>query len=505
MTAAVENTIVELPEEMLIELGEKVLEVHPQAGDLSPITHGRLQTLRDSPAQSKEREALLSALRAWLSANGDAIAELYPGAAPPFDHLQTYWSNFYRGPRAASLSIPRQRERPAFTLLGLPLGIPFGVPACAVTPHSGFVEYFASRGFDLITYKTVRGGPWNPHPSPNLAFAAGVRQPLSETQLNEPVLPTMYPDALRDIQQASFVNSIGVPSLPVEQWQADIARSRSMLSYGQALIVSVMGSPETLRVQDDMGLVRQFTEVAANAKDAGAQIVELNLSCPNTGGTLICLDAELSGRICAAVRARIGDTPLLIKISHMPETKISALVRACQKSINGIVAINAVQVHAQDATGAAFFKGRSNDHAGLSGTGIRKFGLEVTRTLSGLRGDEGPSPQDWVIIGIGGVASAADYQAYRDAGANAVQSCTGAWLNPRLAEEIREQVLGVKASSPLAPRVSANGDGSGSEQEGKTDHRWRRLFHTVNDTIRAGGLNLRVEESRTKPDKRRRG
>jgi dihydroorotate dehydrogenase len=505
MTATADNTIVELPEETLIELGEKVLAVHPQAGNLSPITHGHLQTLRDSPVQSKEREALMSALRAWLAANGDAIAELYPGDAPPFDHLQTYWSNFYSGPRVASSPIPLERERPTFNLLGLPLGIPFGVPACAVTPHSGYVEYFASRGFDLITYKTVRGGPWNPHRSPNLAFAAGVRQPLSEAQLNDPVLPTMHPDALRDIRRASFVNSIGVPSLPVAQWQADVARSRSMLSDGQALIVSVMGSPETLRAQDDAGLVQQFTEVAADAKDAGAQIVELNLSCPNTGGTLICLDAELSSRICAAVRARIGDTPLLIKISHMSETKLSELVRSCQESIGGVVAINAVQVHAQDAAGAAFFKGRPNDHAGLSGAGIRELGLEVTRTLSRLRGDEGPSPQDWAIISIGGVASAADYQAYRDAGADAVQSCTGAWLNQRLAEEVREQILGVKAGTSQGPRVSVNGDGSGPEHQGKTDHPWRRLFHSVNDTVRAGGLNLRVEEPRTSPGKRRRG
>lgn len=504
MTATAENSIVELPEEMLIELGEKVLAVNPRAGELSPITHGHLQTLRDSPVQSKEREALMSALQAWLTANGDAIAELYPGDAPPFDHLRTYWSNFYSGPRTANPTIQLERNRPTCTLLGLPLGIPFGVPACAVTPHSGYVEYFASRGFDLITYKTVRGGPWDPHRSPNLAFAAGVREPLSETQLDDPVLPTMYPDALPDTRQASFVNSIGVPSLPVERWQADIARSREILREGQILIVSVMGSPETLRVQDDMGLVRQFTEVAADAKDAGAQIVELNLSCPNTGGTLICFDAELSGRICAAVRSRIADTPLLIKISHMPDAKLAELVGSCRESISGIVAINAVQVRAQDAAGSAFFKGRTNDHAGLSGAGIRELGLGVTRTLSRLRGDEGPSPQNWAIIGIGGVASAVDYQAYCDAGADAVQSCTGAWLNPLLAGEIREHIFGVGAGSPVGPGVSTDGGGS-AEPQTEDDHSWRRLFHAVNDTVRAGGLNLRVEEPRTHPGKRRRG
>ncbi|HWX45083.1 MAG TPA: hypothetical protein VNY52_07145 [Solirubrobacteraceae bacterium] len=441
----------------------------------------------------------MTALIAWVTENREAISQLYPYEAPPFDHLQSYWENFYRGPRKGDdhAAVLEPSEPPAFRFLGFELGIPFGVPACAVTPHSGYVDYFARRGFDLITYKTVRNGPWNPHPSPNLAFAAQVRTPLAEADLEQPVIPTMYPDALNGTTDASFVNSIGVPSLPVEQWMADVARTRGLLRAGQVLIVSVMGSPELLDRHDVQGLIDQFERVACAADEAGTDIIELNLSCPNTGGQLICLDPELSGRITAAVRRRVGDTPILIKICHMPEPELAALVTACRPSMNGVVAINAVQVHAQRPDGGAFFADRKDDFAGLSGVGIRGLGLAVTRSLSRLRGDEQASPDDWVIVGIGGVASAADYQAYKDAGADAVQSCTGAWLNPHLAHEVRVHALGARhaaAGDTERPSVVSGRAENGAVAAGARTHPWLRLFHAVNDTVRTGALNLRVEE-----------
>ncbi len=492
-----DQTIVQLSDDILIDLGERVLSVQPATAQLAPFTPGGLQALRASAPDSMEHQAFLSALRAWLAANLDAVQQLYPEAPPPFDHLQSYWTNFYNGPSSSRPPTIGYRGRPTFSFLGFDVGIPFGVPACAVTPHSGYVEYFASRGFDLITYKTVRGGPWNPYPSPNLAFAAGVRTPITPDRLDEPVVPTMFPDELPGIAEASFVNSIGVPSLPVEQWQADIERSKRVLREGQVLIVSVMGSPETLRSNDDAGLVRQFTDVATQAQEAGANIVELNLSCPNTGGILTCLDAELSGKITAAVREAIGDTPLLLKISYMAEQNLAALVRECRPNMSGIVAINAVQVRAQNANATGFFKSRNHDHAGLSGAGIRSLGLGVTRTLASLREREGASTQDWTIVGIGGVAGAADFQAYLDAGADAVQSCTGSWLNPQLAQEIHDHPLGI--SSSVGTDIHARSGGTQDSQTGTEhdhQHDWRRWFHAVNDTVRTGGLNLRVEEPR---------
>ena len=490
LTKSADITIAQLPEEIIVGLGERILEADPDAARLAPISREELAKLGSSDC---DPEALVPVI-AWVGENLDVLLRTYPGDPPPFDHLQSYWDNFYGGPReAGAAAVLEKPPPPSFEFLGFDLGIPFGVPACAVTPHSGFVEYFARRGFDLITYKTVRGESWNPHPSPNLAFAAEVRAPISAEDCGRAVHPTMYPDALPDISEASFVNSIGVPSLPIEKWQADIERSRALLGSSQVLIVSVMGSPELLgRGDDERRLIDQFVRVASAANEAGAPIIELNLSCPNTGGELVCLDAELAGKITKAVRVAIGDTPLLIKISYMQEHSLAAIVDACKPNMNGVVAINAVQVHTRSADGKPFFAGRPNDFAGLSGVGIRNLGLSVTRALSQLRGDEGPAPEDWVIVGIGGVNCPADYQAYRDAGADAVQSCTGAWLNPGLAQDVGAHISGKRPEASAAPGAAfENGNGEHPSQQAR---RFLRFFHAVNDTIRSGGLNTRVPE-----------
>ena len=45
---------------------------------------------------------------------------------------------------------------------------------------------------------------------------------------------------------------------------------------------------------------------------------------------------------------------------------------------------------------------------------------------------------DFVIVGVGGVIRPDDYKAYREAGANAVMSATGAMWDANLAREIKE-------------------------------------------------------------------
>jgi dihydroorotate dehydrogenase len=499
MATPADITIAQLPDETIIGLGLRILEVDPESAALAPITRDELEALGGSEVDPKA----LTPVIAWVTENLDLLLQTYPGEPPPFDHLQSYWDNFYRGPRQPGrASILESHRPPTSKFLGFELGIPFGVPACAVTPHSGYVDYFASRGFDLITYKTVRGEPWNPHPSPNLAFAAEIRHPIAAMDRSRAVYPTLYPDELPDVSQTSFVNSIGVPSLPIEKWQADIERSRALLDLGQVLIVSVMGSPELLgEGGDKRRLIDQFVRVASAANEAGAPIIELNLSCPNTGGELVCLDAELAGEIVQAVRRAVGDTPILIKISYMSERPLAALIEACKGTMDGVVAINAVQVQAHRADGKPFFAHRENDLAGLSGVGIRDLGLEVTRNLSNLRGDEGSAPEDWVIVGIGGVNCPADYQAYRDAGADAVQSCTGAWLNPNLARQVGAYLRGEPA--PILEDDSAlEANGTELSSPGEHANRFLQLFHAVNDTIRTGGLNTRVPKQRPgKPDR----
>ena len=445
------ETIASLPIDQLVELGERVLAVVGQADPLTPISQGDLARLKEARELTPQDAVLAKRVADWVEANQAALFVSYPGPLPPFDHLRDFWSNFYEGPRNGIPALPLAFKVKPTRFLDFRLNFPFGVPACALTPQSRYIRYFSALGFDLITYKTVRDRPWNPHPFPQWAFVPGADAPITEAQLNSndqiaaPVLATLDPAAVADVGKISLTNSFGVPSLPMDEWKRDVAVSKQVLSTGQILIVSVMGSgddPETKALGDDE-LVRQFATTAWNAHDAGADIVEVNLSCPNTGGEVICRHPELSARVVKAVHESLKDTntPILIKISYLNNELLTSLIQKCREFIRGVVAINTVSAPTRAEDDTAFFQSRpgGTDIAGLSGTAIRELGLTTVRRLADLRDKQGAKPSDWVIVGVGGVTTPDDFKAYLDAGADAVQSCSGAWANPLLAVQTREQ------------------------------------------------------------------
>jgi dihydroorotate dehydrogenase len=47
---------------------------------------------------------------------------------------------------------------------------------------------------------------------------------------------------------------------------------------------------------------------------------------------------------------------------------------------------------------------------------------------------------EFEIFGVGGVMTPQDFQAYRKAGADCVQSATGTMWNPHLAQEVKEEL-----------------------------------------------------------------
>jgi dihydroorotate dehydrogenase (NAD+) catalytic subunit len=442
------ETIESLPPAQLAELAAKLVAL--QEGDvvapisLEDVVH--LERVADTDLGSEQRR-LVNRVAAWVDANHGALFAHFPGPTPPFDHLRDFWVNFYDGPRKGEVRLeeaPQIYGRPT-RLLDFEVSFPFGVPACALTPQSQFIDYYAKHGFDLLTYKTVRDRAWDPHPFPQWGFVPEVVEPLKSAELGKPVLATLVPNEDIDVARVSLVNSFGVPSLPVEQWAKDIAEAKSKLSRGQVLIVSVMGSPEVLSPNQDDELARQFARAAVHASEAGADIIEVNLSCPNTGGELICGNADLSAAILQKVTSELEGSPkpVFAKISYLDELSLSRLVEKCHKLVRGIVAINAVMVPTHTHSGAAFFpsrkdaKGNPTDRAALSGVGIRDFGLDVARRLVGLRKQIGTTAEDWIIVGVGGVNTPQDFNAYLETGVEAVQSCSGAWLNPGLALEVR--------------------------------------------------------------------
>jgi Dihydroorotate dehydrogenase len=210
---------------------------------------------------------------------------------------------------------------PAFGQL---LNSPFGASASVVTSSSGRIRYLASTGADVLTYKTVRSRDYPPHMWPNLFFCSQQTPVLDPSRK----IPQIRVGLQSEEYRPAFgsLNWYGVPSSCVEQWKADFRIAQSYLKRGQILILSVMGTAEQGDSQE--ALIADFVEAVRHGVDAGAGIVELNLSCPNTkaeNGKLF-KDVEAASKICQQIRQQNSGVKLLLKIGFMTGDELRRFV-----------------------------------------------------------------------------------------------------------------------------------------------------------------------------------
>jgi len=103
--------------------------------------------------------------------------------------------------------------------------------------------------------------------------------------------------------------------------------------------------------------------------------------------------------------------------------------------IAAISAINTIPAPVVDDKGRQMLPGPGRLTAGVCGAAIKWAGLDMVKRINTLRQKNG---YKYEIIGVGGVMNVADFQQYRKAGADVVQSATGAMWNPQLAAQIKE-------------------------------------------------------------------
>ncbi|MGY2085961.1 dihydroorotate oxidase [Blastococcus sp. SYSU DS0539] len=353
---------------------------------------------------------------------------------PAYDVLGSFRENLARplGPRPAERPAAGGRRWP---LLGRTVGFPIGVPACVLNGSEAWVRHNVANGWNVLTYKTVRGRAHPPNEQPNWTFAARETASLA---------PGAVPDVVSDpwdwvppgTTTVSSVNSFGVPSPEPEEWMADLARAVAAVGDEQLLLVSVMGEdPEGTGRAD--ALADDFARTARLAEEAGAPVVELNLSCPNTldrsaAGVKppLCLDPHATVAVVESVRRALDDrTGLVAKLSWLDEPALAALVPRLAPLVDGIAGINTVQSRVRRSDGAATFPGR--ELAGLSGIAVREPALDFTRRLIALRSAGGVH---FDVLAMGGVTDPASFAALFDLGADAVQSAAGAFADPFLAQ-----------------------------------------------------------------------
>ncbi len=365
---------------------------------------------------------------------------------PFYNPNLSYQENYDLGPFGVFAKWPSEGERAALDLpaqewtaiAGLQLRRPVGIPAGPLL-NSKYTDAAFRWGFDLCHYKTVRSRTWPAHPAPNV-LRVDIHEPLPPGHIGHFALPArpFQPGESVDPATLSITNSFGMPAQPPAVWQADMERAARGAGPGQALVASVYGTQEA--GGDAIAYMADFARTAAMCAETGAHAIEVNLSCPNLGGHgLLCHDADAAGQVCRAVRQAIGGgLPLFAKIGNFApdEAGEATLRRAAQATapyLQGYGAVNAVPVPVVAENGEAALPGAGREMAGVCGAALKATGLDVVRRLARIRA---ANDYDFAIIGVGGLASPADFLAYREAGADAVQGATGPMWNPRLAVEI---------------------------------------------------------------------
>ena len=338
---------------------------------------------------------------------------------PRYDIAQSYDWNYAHAPNAPpAVEVP---EYPgSWDFLGIPVNSPLGIPAGPLL-NSNWILYYARLGFDVLVYKTVRSRERASYEPPNLL-------PVAATELTREGME-IEADAGAE-RPHTWAISFGMPSRAPEVWRADVERARRGLGKVQALVVSVVASPEPGWTIDD--LARDFARCAVWAAESGAQVVEANLSCPNvcTQEADLYLDSKAAGAIAAELRARVPRLPLVLKIGLFARAEqAEALVEAVSPHVNALSTANSITAVVRGEFGGL--------RRGIGGAAISERCCDEMAALAGIvRRRESKLN----LIGVGGVMNAADVTARLNAGANAVQLATAPMLDPEIGLKIRREI-----------------------------------------------------------------
>ena len=149
-----------------------------------------------------------------------------------YDIGKSYQENYDGGPSFFSIP-PDLLEVPPKNFLGLPVRSRIGI-AAGLLLNSSWIHGYAQRGFDLLTYKTVRSSYRPCYPLPNWVFV--------EAAADEPGTYYVVDEPPADPAAISSSVCFGMPSMAPEVWRNDIRKAKDGLENGQILIVSVVAT-----------------------------------------------------------------------------------------------------------------------------------------------------------------------------------------------------------------------------------------------------------------------
>ncbi|XP_028139535.1 dihydropyrimidine dehydrogenase [NADP(+)]-like isoform X2 [Diabrotica virgifera virgifera] len=215
-------------------------------------------------------------------------------------------------------------------------------------------------------------------------------------------------------QQGSFLNIEVISEKCLEYWLQGIRELKGDHPT-KIIIASIMCE----YIEED------WKEISRRAEEAGADMLEFNLSCPHgvkeSGmGLAVGQHPEMVKNISSWVRNTVK-IPFFIKLTPNI-TDITVLAQAAKDGgAWGVSAINTISglmhVNPDGTAWPAVGVDKRTTYGGVSGNATRPIGLRAVSAIA----DKVP---DLAILGVGGVESAETTLQYLQCGASAVQICS---------------------------------------------------------------------------------
>ena len=283
-----------------------------------------------------------------------------------------------------------QRVQDPVTLAGITFPNRVGM-AAGLDKNGRVIDGLGAMGFGFVEVGTVtpKGQPGNPKPRM-------FRLPEANALINRLGFNNEGLDSfLANVQRASFRRNGGILGLNI----------------GKNAVTPIENAVDDYLIGLD-GVYPHADYVTVNISSPNTQ----NLRALQSDEALDALLGRLQERRQQLVAQHGRTVPMFVKIApDLDETQVGVIAATLQKNgIDGVIATNTT-VSREAVQGLP----HATETGGLSGAPVLEASNQVIRQLRAALGPRYP------IIGVGGVMSAADARAKRDAGADLVQIYTG--------------------------------------------------------------------------------
>jgi len=215
-----------------------------------------------------------------------------------------------------------------------------------------------------------------------------------------------------------FLNAIGLPNPGAEEFGHEIKDAKE---GGIPVIVSIFGASK-----------REFAYVGSLMEKAGADALELNISCPHAEVSDFGQSPDLTYGIVETVKKSVG-IPVFVKLTPNVTDIVTIAKKAEEAGADALTCVNTLRAMAIDIE--TFRPFLANRVGGLSGPAIKPVAVRCVYEVS--------KAVNIPVVGCGGITHWEDAVEFMLAGASAVQ--IGSAIALRGLEVFKDITEGIRA------------------------------------------------------------